>query len=207
MQGTFDHRKAHDIIGRNNIKYGNIKVDSTLFAQPLSHVYHLIAVDTTISSNNKEQYTAKLYTAILDSVIVDNLSADQMYYLLKTISNWNNEAAIDLNMPFLGYIIKDYWYNKMASHITKTNEDDFTLKYSFKYKYITHRLGEEKYYPSIRLNYPEKIVLRLKEGRINYVIGRIFLEAKNKMGLTISIIFTIIAIIVFIIVRNNKKKK
>jgi hypothetical protein len=134
---------------------------------------------------------------------------DSLLVILQWANRFNDYKDLDTTNARIYNAINSFWIGFIANQLGKYSEDDPSLKYNFKFRYIAGICQSRQYQPSIGISEPEKIILYTIDSKWPYLFQKFWVGT----GITFKIIaFAGIALtlygyicVVTILIRKIKK--
>lgn len=118
---------------------------------------------------------AKTLTEVLESKVQNSLrtfNPDSLIFLLQWSARFNNYQELDEKNAQLYRMIYRYWFNLVSNKLGQYAEENASIKYEFKFKYITAFCHSKMFSPPIGNSNGEKIINYFIEQNYAYLFNR-----------------------------------
>lgn len=128
---------------------------------------NLLEIDEISKDNMQSQQIVSV--ALTDSLFeysknqFESYNPDSLIQLFQWIERFKYYADIDKENETLYQVIDDYWLNYIANTLIQKYKEDYSVKYTYKFKFISSKLEQNGYKTGVGFNDFEKV--------INYAIG------------------------------------
>lgn len=127
--------------------------------------------------SRNQQYVAAILTDSLQNKIkvrFNSFNPDTLNALLVWAEKMKVLSETDADYQMFLEVVSSYWINFVSNNLSKLSEDDSSIKYKFKYKYLVSRCAQNLNQPNIKVSSTEKIINYTIEGRWGYLWDRFY---------------------------------
>ena len=189
-------------------------LNDNAFIEPYDLEWQLAACDTSLA----------IHDTIIDNVVFNALGfeafeickdslnlnhVDFLFKKLKWAEKFQNSSMMSTNHSLLFSRIADFWLQKILDQVQHDVEKNNNLKFSYDYRYVSGRLGENKYFSGVKNSDSEKFVSNLSEGNYFYLWTRLTQKSTTYqilLLLTAAVFLAVFSIGVFAIYKSLKRK-
>ena len=101
--------------------------------------------------------------------------ADSVIKLLQWAEKFNAYAEVDPDNETLYGSIYNHWMNFIANKLTDYSNENKSIKYDFKFRYVLAQCMANQFNTSIHYSSTEKVIMDAQAGKWGYLYGRIWL--------------------------------
>jgi hypothetical protein len=129
------------------------------------------------NKSRNQQFLASILTDSLNNKIHDSFNsfnADSLNSILIWAEKMKVLSETDADYQMFFEVVSSYWMNFVSNNLSKLSEDNSSIKYKFKYKYLVSRCAQNLNQPNIKVSSTEKIINYTIEGRWGYLWDRFY---------------------------------
>ncbi len=125
--------------------------------------------------SSNQQFLASVLTDSLQNKLKHSFNLynpDSLNAILFWAGKMKAYSEVDPDYQLFFDVVSSYWINFVSNNLSKLTEDNSSLKYKFKFKYLVSVCAQNLNQPNIKVSNTEKIINYTIEGRWWYLWDR-----------------------------------
>jgi hypothetical protein len=116
--------------------------------------------------------TEKLMSRLQSSFVKYN--PDSLILMMQWAEKFSAWAEMDEKNSMLFAAVYDYWFNFISNTLAEYYERSYSIKYNYKFRYISDRLKEKQFTTPVRGTWSEKVVTQLVRKNWSYLFNKLW---------------------------------
>ncbi len=132
---------------------------------------------------------------------------DSLIQIIQWAEKFNSYSEIDQPNAILFQVVYSHWFNFVSNRLQTYYDKEYSIKYNYKFKYLSDRLKEKQFSTPIKGTYLEKTISNLIQKKWSYLFNKFWHATTPLFKLVILFLVLIIFFPYIYIFKRSLKNK